>query len=70
MIDGKLDDEVWKSAAVLKDFYRWRPSDTAPASARTEMMMGYDAKFIYFGFHAYQDPSKVRATVAKRDEVF
>ena len=70
VIDGKLDDEVWKSAAVFKDFYQWRPSDSSPASARTEVLAGYDSRFIYFAFHAYDDPAKVRATVAKRDSIF
>lgn len=70
VIDGKLDDDVWKSAAVFKDFYQWRPSDSSPASARTEVLAGYDSRFIYFAFHAYDDPAKVRATVAKRDSIF
>ncbi|HLN98186.1 MAG TPA: DUF5916 domain-containing protein [Pyrinomonadaceae bacterium] len=70
VIDGKLDDEVWKSAPVFKDFYQWRPSDSSPASARTEVLAGYDARFIYFAFHAYDDPAKVRASVAKRDSIF
>jgi len=70
VIDGKLDDDVWKSAAVFKDFYQWRPSDSSPASARTEVRAGYDARFIYFAFHAYDDVSKVRANVAKRDNIF
>ncbi|HEY6230824.1 MAG TPA: DUF5916 domain-containing protein [Pyrinomonadaceae bacterium] len=70
VIDGKLDDEAWKSAPLFKDFTQWRPSDTAAASARTEMMAGYDARFIYFAFHAYDDPAKVRASVAKRDSIF
>ena len=70
VIDGKLDDDAWKSAAVFKDFYQWRPSDSAPASARTEVWAGYDARFIYFAFHAYDDPGKVRASVAKRDSIF
>ena len=70
VIDGKLDDDVWKSAAVFKDFYQWRPSDTATASARTEVFAGYDSRFIYFAFHAYDDPAKVRASVAKRDSIF
>ncbi|HUS10611.1 MAG TPA: DUF5916 domain-containing protein [Pyrinomonadaceae bacterium] len=70
VIDGKLDDEVWKSAPVFKDFHQWRPSDTAAASAKTEMMAGYDSRFIYFAFHAYDDPTKVRASVAKRDSIF
>ncbi len=70
VIDGKLDDEAWKSAAVFKDFYQWRPSDSSPASARTEVYAGYDTRFVYFAFHAYDDPSKVRASVAKRDAIF
>ena len=70
VIDGKLDDDVWKSAALFKDFYQWRPSDSAPASARTEVMAGYDSRFIYFAFHAYDDVSKIRANVAKRDNIF
>jgi hypothetical protein len=70
VVDGKLDDDVWKSAAVFKDFHQWRPSDTAAASARTEVFAGYDSRFIYFAFHAYDDPGKVRATVAKRDSIF
>ena len=70
VIDGKLDDEVWKSATAFRDFYQWRPSDSSPASARTEVFAGYDARFLYFAFHAYDDPTKVRASVAKRDAVF
>ena len=70
VVDGKLDDEVWKSAAVFRNFYQWRPSDTSAASARTEAFIGYDSRFIYFGFHAYDDPAKVRASVAKRDSIF
>ena len=70
VIDGKLDDDVWKSAAMFKDFYQWRPSDSSPASARTEVMAGYDSRFIYFAFHAYDDVSKIRANVAKRDNIF
>jgi hypothetical protein len=70
VIDGKLDDDVWQSAAMFKDFYQWRPSDSSPASARTEVMAGYDSRFIYFAFHAYDDVSKIRANVAKRDNIF
>ena len=69
VIDGKLDDDVWKSAAVFKDFYQWRPSDSSPASARTEVLAGYDSRFVYFAFHAYDDPAQVRANVAKRDNI-
>src|SRR2546423_3733210 len=70
VIDGKLDDEVWKTAAVFKDFLQTNPGDNIAPSKPTEMMMGYDARFFYMAFHCYDEPDKVRATVAKRDEIF
>ncbi|HEX8423282.1 MAG TPA: DUF5916 domain-containing protein, partial [Pyrinomonadaceae bacterium] len=69
-IDGKLDDEVWKSAVALKDFYQIQPGDNIAASKATEAFIGYDAKFLYFAVRAYDEPDKVRATVAQRDNVF
>jgi len=70
VIDGKLDDEVWKEAAVLKDFYQINPGDNVAPSAPTDVFIGYDSRFLYFAFHCYDDPSKVRGTVAKRDQIF
>src|SRR6266571_9121295 len=70
VIDGKLDDEIWKKAIVLKDFYQVQPGDNIAPSKPTEVMLGYDAKFIYIAFHCYDEPDKVRATIAKRDNIF
>jgi len=70
VIDGKLDDEAWKQAAVFKDFLQTKPGDNVAPSRETIAMMGYDSKFLYLGFHCFDEPNNVRATVAKRDEVF
>ncbi len=70
VIDGLLDEEVWRRAPVFKDFYQTRPGDNIAPSQPTEAMIGYDAKFLYLAFRAYDAPGKVRATVAKRDAVF
>ena len=70
VIDGKLDDEVWKHAAVFKDFYQVSPGDNIAPSKPTEAFIGYDSKFLYLAFHCYDEPDKVRGTVAKRDAVF
>ena len=61
VIDGKLDEDVWKQAVVLKDFYQTNPGDNTPPSMPTEVFMGYDSRFFYIGVHAFDDPSKVRA---------
>jgi hypothetical protein len=70
VIDGKLDDEVWKQAVVLKDFYQINPGDNIAPSKPTEVMIGYDSKSLYFAFRCYDEPDKIRATVARRDGVF
>jgi Domain of unknown function (DUF5916)/Carbohydrate family 9 binding domain-like len=70
VVDGKLDEEVWVKAARLRDFYQVRPGDNISPSKPTEVLIGYDDKFLYLGFRATDDPEKVRATVAKRDGVF
>jgi hypothetical protein len=70
LIDGKLDDDVWKNAAVLKDFYQVQPGDNIAPSKPTEVMLGYDARFIYVAFHCYDEPDKVRANIPKRDDIF
>jgi YD repeat-containing protein len=69
-IDGKLDDEVWKSAALLKDFYQTQPGDNLVPLNRTEVRLGYDTRFLYIAFHCFDDPTKVRANVAKRDNIW
>ncbi|HEX6283416.1 MAG TPA: carbohydrate binding family 9 domain-containing protein, partial [Pyrinomonadaceae bacterium] len=70
VIDGKLEESIWQKAVVLKDFYQIQPGDNVPPSRPTEVLLGYDAKFLYIAFKATDEPDKVRATVAKRDNIF
>ena len=70
VIDGKLDDEVWKTAAVFRDFYQVQPGDNLIPENKTVVMLGYDPHFLYIAFHCFDDPSKVRANIAKRDNIF
>jgi hypothetical protein len=70
VIDGKLDDEVWKNAVVLKDFYQIQPGDNIAPSKPTEVMLGHDERFLYVAFHCYDEPDKVRANIPKRDDIF
>lgn len=69
VIDGKVEEEAWKSAARFKDFHQWRPSDSTSAFGRIEMRAGYDSKFIYFAFYAYDDPSRIWSSVAKHEAI-
>jgi hypothetical protein len=70
VIDGKLDEAAWQQAATFKDFYQTAPGDNVAPSKPTVAYMAYDERHLYLAFHCFDDPEKVRATVAKRDSVF
>ena len=69
-IDGRLDDGVWSKAAIFGDFVQTQPGDNVPPSGPTEVMMGYDGKNLYIAFRIVQSKENVRATVARRDNIF
>src|SRR5262249_42195407 len=69
IIDGRLDDPVWRGAAALRDFHQTQPGDNTAPSYPTTILIGYDNQRLYLGIHAADDPKKVRATVAKRDDI-
>lgn len=69
IIDGSLNEDEWKQAAVIKDFLQTQPGINTEPSRRTEVRFGYDAGFLYIGILASDDPERVRATVAKRDDL-
>ncbi len=70
VIDGVLDDAIWQNAAVFGDFLQTQPGDNVAPTHPTEFMMGYDSKNLYVAFRVIQDRDKVRATVARRDNIF
>ena len=67
-----LDDPAWSSSPLnLGSWISYNPlrGDTGPE--RTEVRVGYDDRFIYFGFRCLSDdPAQIRTTFAKRDNAF
>lgn len=69
-IDGKPDEEAWQNAAVFKDFYQTQPGENIAPSKPTEVYMLYDEYHLYIAFKCWDEKDKIRATIAKRDNVF
>jgi len=69
-IDGRPDEEVWKKAAVFKDFYQTGPGYNTEPSKPTEVLVMYDEKDLYVAFKCWDEKDKIRASVAKRDNIF
>jgi hypothetical protein len=62
IIDGRLDDDVWKTAGVITDFHQIRPGDGTPSSEPTEVYLLYDDDNFYIGARMHDsDPSLIVA---------
>ncbi|MFL6375796.1 MAG: DUF5916 domain-containing protein [Pyrinomonadaceae bacterium] len=70
VIDGQLSEDAWRSAAVFKDFYQTGPGYNTKPSEPTEAYVMYDEHYLYIGFKCWDEKDKIRASVAKRDNVF
>jgi hypothetical protein len=69
IIDGRVDEAVWHSAVLLKDFLQTQPGDNITAPHPTEVRIAYDTRFLYIAIHALDQSGQVRATMAKRDDL-
>jgi len=47
-LDGKLDEDIWKSAKTFKDFYSISTTNLAPI--QTKVLFNYDTDNLYFAF--------------------
>lgn len=70
IIDGKLDDPVWRKATRFDKFFTFKPDYGKPTSEKTIVLMTYDRKTIYFAFDCRDsEPSKIKAAMSKRDGI-
>ena len=53
IIDGNLDEAVWRMAPVISDFHQIRPDDHGVPSEKTEVQIARSDEFIYVAFKAY-----------------
>ncbi len=68
-IDGRLDEEIWLRAPVVDDFVQREPLEGILPSQRTELRFAYDDRALYVAARMFRDdPSRIRATLARRDD--
>ncbi len=71
VIDGVLDDAAWTGGLKFDGFKTFKPDFGKDPSQKTEAYIAYDAENFYFAFRCYDsEPSKVKAAVSKRDNIF
>ena len=68
-IDGVLDEDAWKTAAVVPLPYEWAPGENVPPPVETQCLVTFDAKNLYIAFRAFDPkPSDIRAHLMDRDD--
>ncbi len=66
-IDGWVNEDVWKQAALITEFYQREPNPGMAASEKTEVYICYDKNNIYIGMHCYSAPGGITAKEMARD---
>jgi uncharacterized protein DUF5916/cellulose/xylan binding protein with CBM9 domain len=68
LVDGTLDEEVWKTATPVADFTQRDPDQGVPPRQKTEVRIAYDDDAVYVGARMFDTaPDSVVARVARRD---
>ncbi len=71
VIDGRLDDTVWKKAKAYGDFRTFEPEYGIEISEKTLVFAAYDKENLYFAFDCTDSkPDMIKATKTKRDNIF
>lgn len=69
-IDGKVNEEVWKTAPIANDFIMYEPDNGKPISdtKKTEVKVLYDHTAIYIAAILYdEEPNKISKELTNRD---
>jgi hypothetical protein len=69
VIDGRLDDEVWRNATVIEDLHQVTPVEFATPTERTVVYLLYDADNLYVGARMFDRETRrcrLRARVTGR----
>ncbi len=69
VVDGKLDDQCWKSGNWGGNFTQFIPNEGAKPSYPTEFKILYDNKNLYVALRGYDgEPEKIQRQAGFRDE--
>jgi len=71
-IDGKFNEEIWKTAEIATDFVMYTPDNGKPQSkeTRTEVKIVYDNEAIYVAATMFDpEPSKIPRELTQRDNI-
>jgi hypothetical protein len=70
VLDGRLDEAVWKAAPIAQDFRQKEPAMGEPATESTEVRVAFDGTMLYIGVLAHdREPARVIGRILQRDRL-
>src|SRR5688572_10045973 len=67
-LDGRLTEDVWRTAPAVSGLVQREPTEGAPALEATEVRFAYDEDALWIGARMFSNnPRAVRALVTRRD---
>jgi hypothetical protein len=70
VIDGVLDDPVWREAPSVTGFKTFVPDFGRDMTEETVVYLAYDRRNLYFAFRCFDSrPEKIKAVVTSRDNI-
>ena len=67
VIDGRLDEDVWRLADVVEDFHEIQPNEYDEPSQRTQVFVLYDEDYLYIGAKLWDtEPDGVTAQILRQ----
>jgi hypothetical protein len=66
-VDGKLNEEVWKSIPTHSNFHNLLPTDEGLAKNQTEVKIFHNGEFLFIGAVYHDSTSKQQVSSLKRD---
>jgi hypothetical protein len=68
VLDGREDDDVWRTAPVIRGFRQFDPGEDLPAAFETEARVAYDDRSLYVIVRAFDPhPDSIITPLSRRD---
>jgi len=70
IIDGNLNDQLWKDALSISGFKTFTPDFGKDGTEKTIAYAAYDSENLYFAFRCFdKEPGKIKSSVSNRDNI-
>ena len=69
VVDGRLDEAIWRSAPFISDFVQKEPDEGAAPSDRIQVSFAYDDTALYVGARMASERTPIQSPLGRRDDV-